>query len=277
MISPVRGAAIAIALAYGNFGCTIPSSLAPQIGGSMGMTHRGYLWNGEELAARGDGYAFLRDNGRHFALARFADAIAAAAVEVDREASPSTLVIGDLSAKHGGAIMPHLSHRNGRDADLVLFATTLDGAHVESPGFIHFGADGLALDPKSHRFLRFDVEREWLLVKTLIENPEARIQWMFCNHAIEALLIEWARARGEPDEIVWRAEQLLLEPHPGGAHDDHIHVRTACDANDIAAGCIPFGPERPWLSLAPPPRLPDDADLARALLEPLPASEASTN
>ena len=269
MISIARVAAIAIALACGNFGCTIPSSLTPQIGGSMGMTHRGYLWNGEELAARGPGYAFLRDNGRHVALARFADAITAAAVEVDREASPSTLIIGDLSARNGGASLPHLSHRNGRDADLVLFATTLDGAHVESPGFIHFEADGLARDEKNHRFLRVDVEREWLLVKTLIENPEARIQWIFCNHVIEALLVEWARARGEPDEIVWRAEQLMLEPHPGGAHDDHIHVRTACDAVDIVRGCIPFGPERPWLALAPLPRLDDDADLASALFEPL--------
>jgi penicillin-insensitive murein endopeptidase len=99
---------------------------------------------------------------------------------------------------------------------------------------------------------------------------------MFCNHVIEAMLIEWARARGEPDEIVWRAEQLLLEPHPGGAHDDHIHVRTACDAHDIAAGCVPFGPERPWLAFSPPPRLPDDTELARALLEPL-VTEQSTN
>jgi penicillin-insensitive murein endopeptidase len=275
MIFSARALAVSIALACGNFGCATPSSLMPQIGGSMGMTHRGYLWNGEELAARGNGYAFLRDNGRHFALPRFADAIANAAAEIDKERSPSTLVIGDFSAKHGGPILPHLSHRNGRDADLVLFATTLDGARIESPGFIHFGSDGLAFDPKSHRFLRFDVEREWLLVKILIEDPEARIQWMFCNHAVEALLIEWARARGEPDEIVWRAEQLLLEPHPGGAHDDHIHVRTACDSIDVVRGCIPFGPERPWLTLSPLPRLDDDADLARALFEPLPPIESA--
>ncbi len=266
------GAGFLALFAIGMLGCATPSSLSPNIGGSMGMTHRGYLWNGEELAAGGPGYAFLRDNGRHFALERFARAITSAAEEVDRERPPSTLVIGDLSAKNGGPIMPHLSHRNGRDADLVLYATTLDGAKIDSPGFIHFGPDGLAFDPKGHRFLRFDVEREWLLVKSLIENPEARIQWMFCNHAIEAMLIEWARARGEPDEIVWRAEQLLLEPHPGGAHDDHIHVRTACSTDDIVRGCIPFGPERPWLALPPPPRLPDDADLARELFETLPST-----
>jgi penicillin-insensitive murein DD-endopeptidase len=271
-----RGAVISAGFAIAAFACATPSSLSPQLGGSMGMTHRGYLWNGEELATRGSGYAFLRDNGRHFALSRFVRAITSAAEEVDRERSPSTLVIGDFSAKQGGPILPHLSHRNGRDADLVLYAQTLDGAKIESPGFIHFGPDGLAFDPKGHRFLRFDVEREWILVRSLIENPEARIQWMFCNHAIEAMLIEWARARGEPDEIVWRAEQLLLEPHPGGAHDDHIHVRTACDSADIVSGCVPFGPERPWLTLSAPPRLPDDTELARALLEPL-ATESSTN
>ncbi|MEO8876361.1 MAG: penicillin-insensitive murein endopeptidase [Polyangiaceae bacterium] len=268
MISKLRAVALLLG-ASAVFGCAGPSSLAPQIGGSIGMTHRGILEDGEELPKRGPGYAFLRDNGRHFALSRFARAIAAAAASVDRDRPPSTLVLGDISLKHGGAIMPHFSHRNGRDADLVLYATTLEGAPIESPGFIHFGPDGLAWDQKDHRFLRFDVEREWLLVKALIENPEARIQWLFCNHVIEALLVEWARARGEPDEIVWRAEQLLLEPHPGGAHDDHIHVRTTCDANDIVSGCTPFGPQRPWLALPAPPRLPDDTDLARQLFTPL--------
>ena len=239
------------------------------------MTHRGFLVGGSELPQHGPGYDFLRENGRHFALARFARALTNAAATVDHERPPSALLLGDLSLEHGGSIMPHFSHRNGRDADLVFYETTLEGAPVESPGFIHFGADGLAWDAKNHRFLRFDVAREWLLVKALVEDPEARIQWMFASHVIEAMLVEWARARGEPDEIVWRAEQLLLEPHPGGAHDDHIHVRSACDDTDIVSGCVPFGPERPWLALPAPPRLPSDEDLARALAIPLGATESA--
>ena len=254
-------------------GCArAPSPLYPTLAGSIGMPHRGVLTDSAEMPAEGPGYRFLRDNDRHHALPRFAAALTRAAARVEAERPGATLVIGDLSTAYGGRLMPHLSHRSGRDADLVLYALTAEGAPVPSPGFIHYGADGLAWDEASKRFYRLDVEREWLLVKELLEDPEARIQWVFVNHVVEALLVEWARARGEPTEIVWRAEQVMLEPHPGGAHDDHVHVRTACDEDDVAHGCEPSGPVRPWLALAPASTtsvLPSDADLARELLAPL--------
>ena len=40
------------------------------------------------------------------------------------------LTVGDLSARHGGKISSHSSHRSGRDADLLLYMTTLEGAPV---------------------------------------------------------------------------------------------------------------------------------------------------
>lgn len=261
--------ALAIALEISQIGCTLPSPLAPELTGSIGMTHRGMLENGQEIPAKGEGYVFLRDNGRHYATERFAAAIERAAKSVEEQRPGGTLVIGDVSAKHGGALLPHLSHRSGRDADLILYAETLEGVPVPAPGFVHYGADGLAWDEKNHRFLRFDVEREWLLVKALLEDPRARIQWMFANHVIEARLIEWARARGEPDETVWRAEQVMLEPHPGGPHDDHLHVRTACAADEIETGCVPYGPERPWLTVTIPKPVVDDTDLAKGLFFPV--------
>ena len=257
--------AIALFLPAFTIGCTIPSSLAPGLGGSIGMTHRGILVNGVEMPASGTGYRFLRTNGRHFGTARFVSVLTRAAARVEAERPDGILVLGDVSTKSGGPTLPHFSHRAGRDADLVRFAQTLEGAPVEAPGFIHYGPDGLAWDAAHHRFLRFDVEREWALVKALLDDPDGDVQWMFCNHAIEALLVEWARTKGEPDEVIWRAEQVLLEPHPGGAHDDHIHVRTACNANEVTAGCVPFGPERPWISTEPTSPLPPDADLAKAL------------
>lgn len=263
--------AIATALALTSLGCVVPSPLVPTLGGSIGMTHRGILIGGVEMPATGAGYRFLRANGRHFGTARFVSVLTRAASRVEAERPGGTLVLGDISTKNGGPTLPHFSHRAGRDADLILFAQTLEGAPVPAPGFLHYGPDGLAWDAAHHRFLRFDVEREWLLVKALLEGPDGDIQWMFCNHVIEAMLVEWARAKGEPDELVWRAEQVLLEPHPGGAHDDHIHVRTACDANEVVAGCVPFGPERPWISDAPARPLEDDADLAKALFLPVDA------
>ena len=253
-------------------GCLrVPSPLAPTVAGSIGMPHRGVLTNPAALAHEGDGWKLLRDNDRGYGLPRFVHAIERAASSVAAQRPGSTLVVGDLSAENGGSILPHFSHRNGRDADLVFFAMTVDGAPVESPGFIHYGADGLAWDERSGRFLRFDVEREWLLVKSLLEDDEARVQWMFISRAAEGMLLEWAHARGEPDETIARAQSVMAQPHPGGEHDDHIHVRTACSLDDLARGCEPSGPTRPWLAepAATPLEPAEVAELVVAILEPL--------
>src|SRR4051794_34573317 len=232
-------------------GCArAPSPLAPQFEGSIGMPHRGILTSAAELPDDGDGYKWLRHDDRHHGLPRFVQAIERAAAKVAHDRPGGWLAIGDLSVKGGGRLLPHLSHRTGRDADLLLYLTTVDGAPVESPGFIHVQADGLAWDEKGKRFLRFDVERTWLLVKTLVEDPEARIQWAFANHNVEALLLEWAGARGERADTIARAMDVMLEPHPGGPHDDHIHIRTACSPDEMAAGCEHNGPVRPWIEAA---------------------------
>lgn len=249
-----------------------PTPLAPRIQGSIGVPHRGMLTDAAELPRTGEGYVWLRDDDRHWGIPRFVAALERAAAAVARERPGAVLSVGDLSTRAGGRLLPHLSHRSGRDADLLLYVTTLEGAPVESPGFVHVGADGLAWDPKGNRFLRFDVERQWLLVKTLVEDPEARIQWVFASRNVEAMLIEWARARGEPAETIARAMEVMLQPQPGGVHDDHVHVRTACDPAELAAGCEHTGPRRPWIEALDAERAPvtdDDVALLEAIVRPL--------
>jgi penicillin-insensitive murein DD-endopeptidase len=250
-------------------GCArVPSPLAPSVAGSVGMPHLGVLTDAEELASEGKGWKLLRDNQRGFGLPRFVHALERVAEAVATARPGGTLVVGDLSARNGGAIMPHFSHRNGRDADLVFFAMTLDGIPIASPGFVHYGADGLAWDSDERRFLRLDVEREWLLVKTLLEDNDARVQWLFVSRPVEAMLLEWASAKDEPAETLMRAQTVMAQPHPGGEHDDHLHVRTACSEDEMAHGCETSGPVRAWL--APEPLLPLDTravgELVLALL-----------
>jgi penicillin-insensitive murein endopeptidase len=248
-----------------------PSPLAPENHGSVGLPHRGTLSGGSELPDVGLGFARLRKNERRFGTRTLVDTIERAAAVVARERPGSVLVIGDLSVAHGGHLLPHLSHRTGRDADLLLYVRTLDGAMVTSPGFVHFEADGLAWDAVHERFLRFDVEREWLLVKTLVEDDDARIQWIFLNHVLEPMLIEWARAKGEPAETIRRAEEVLLEPKPGGAHDDHTHIRVACSDDEVARGCERNGPERAWFPTDEGhARAPSTDELVREVSAPLP-------
>jgi len=269
-VGRIRAIGVAV-LAFAAVGCArAPSPLAPQFAGSIGMPHRGVLTSAIELPPEGEGYKWLRQDNRHYGIPRFVRAIERAAASVARARPGGILSVGDLSTRTGGQLLPHLSHRTGRDADLLLYMTTLEGAPVESPGFIPVGPDGLAWDEKNQRFLRFDVERTWLLVKALVEDPEARVQWVFAHRNVEALLLEYGRARGESGETLWRAMEVMRQPNPGGPHDDHVHVRTACTPEEIVAGCEHTGPRRPWIDAldgdAPEPD--PDVALLEAILRP---------
>ncbi len=154
--------------------------------------------------------------------------------------------------------------------DLLFYVATLDGAPVDSPGFVHFGADGLGQDEAHGRWLRLDVEREWLLVKALIDDPDARVEWLFVSDVVQAQLVEWALARDESTETIRRARDVMLQPKPGGIHDDHIHLRIACSPEETVGGCEPIGPRRPWLAYELAPLGERDEDLALALMRPAP-------
>jgi penicillin-insensitive murein endopeptidase len=234
--------------------------------GSYGTPNRGILVDGVVLEET-ESVRWLRNDDRHYALPRLAAAIQRAAAEVTMARPGPPLYVGDLSAVHGGSASGHRSHRSGVDADLLLFWTTLEGAPIPTPGFRHVGADGLAYD--GGRYIRLDVEREWLLVEALVRDPAARVQWIFASEVLEAMLLEWAQARGSDPEIVRRAQEVMLQPTGAAVHDDHIHVRTACDQDEIAEGCRLIGPERAWLR----ENVAEDSDatLVSAILEPLDA------
>jgi penicillin-insensitive murein endopeptidase len=245
-----------------------PSSLTPQWVGSIGAPSCGVLVGGTQVRAA-PGLKWLRVNDRHWGLARFAQAIERAAAFVERERPGGTLSVGDLSNPSGGGpALPHFSHRSGVDADLLFYVSTLDGAPVASPGFIHVGADGLARAPGDGRWLRLDVEREWLLIKALVEDPLARVEWIFVSDVVKAQLLQWARARGELTETLFRADVVMAQPSRGGVHDDHIHVRASCSPDELVAGCVATGPRRLWLEYERPTLDEDSEALAFSLFEP---------
>jgi penicillin-insensitive murein endopeptidase len=262
--------AIIAAGTLGVVGCArAPSPLTPAWHGSIGTPSRGVLVDGAELARDGEGLRWLRGNDRHWGSPRFTAAIERAAARVSRERPGVNLLAGDLSTRGGGGpLFPHFSHRSGLDADLLFYVTTLEGVAVDSPGFVHFGADGLARDEAHARWLRLDLDREWRLVRALLEDEDARVQWIFVSEVVQALLLEWALARGEPAEILRRAQIVMLQPNPGGVHDDHLHVRTSCSPDEMVAGCEPNGPRRGWLSYALNAPGEADGELALALLKP---------
>lgn len=256
-VSAARGFALVCALASGLGGCVdIPSPLAPQLGGSVGLPHHGVVTGAVAMPKKGPGYVLFRDDGVRYGVPRLVETVryAAAKVAEERPGSPP-LVIGDLSLQHGGPNERHRSHRSGRDVDLIYFVTTPEGAPVKSPGFIRFGADGLAESPTKGKYLRLDVARTWLLVKALITAPDSDVQWLFMSRPIEGLVTEHARALGEDPELVWYAETVMQQPSDSAVHDDHIHMRLACSPADAVAGCAggprwPFLPELPELEIS---------------------------
>lgn len=251
-------------------GCVrAPSPLTPAWRGAIGTPNHGVLTEPAEVPRDAPGLRWLREDDRHWATDRLAAGLTRATAAVEGQRPGAALYVGDASTRAGGGpLPPHLSHRSGVDIDLPFYVATLDGASVASPGFVHVGADGLARDEAHGRWLRLDVEREWLLVKELVEDPEARTQWLFVSDVVQALLLEWALARDEPLETIRRAQAAMLQPKPGGIHDDHIHLRVACSPEETATGCEGVGPRRWWLSYHLPPGDESDEELALALMAP---------
>ena len=250
-------------------GCfNTPTPLAPGLHGTVGVPNRGVLTESTELPVRGDGFMRYRPQSTHyFGRPRLVRALqGAAAFVAERAPGGAPLSIGDLSAKTGGRIPGHDSHRTGRDVDLLFLVTTPEGASIPSPGFVRFEGDGLARVTDTKDYVRLDVDREWLLLRSLLTSPEIGVQFMFVCHELEALLIDHARALGEPDALIWHAETVMLEPSDSLRHDDHVHLRIACSPEEVAAGCSGGGPRWQWL----PPDLPvreldasDWAEIAR--------------
>jgi penicillin-insensitive murein DD-endopeptidase len=243
-----RSAACLAALACaGCFGT--PTPLAPGMEGSVGWPHHGVQTGAVELPERGTGFARYRSHGTYYwGQPELIEGIQQAARRV-HEALPggAPLLVGDISARHGGKISRHYSHRSGRDVDLLWYVTTPDGASVRSPTFVRLGADGLGRVPNIGGFVRLDVPRQWELIKALLTSPHIDVQWLLASSTVEALVIDYGLARGDDPELIWRAQNVMLEPADSLPHDDHLHLRIACSPAQSARGCEGGGPYWNWL------------------------------
>ena len=252
----------------GGAGCmAMPSPLAPGQHGSLGTPTAGVLTEARELPPAGPGYAWFRSRPTHYGTSTLTDMIADAAAQACPSTEAPPLLVGDLSAAHGGRLPGHRSHRVGRDADLLFFYTTPAGVPVTAPGFVRVGADGLAFVPPEAggpTFVRFDVARAWSLVRALVTSEQGQVLWIFISRPVEALLIEYARAQHEEPYVLWQAESILQQPTDSLPHDDHMHLRVACSAAGLIAGCDDGGPLWPWRP--PPPALSLDDETLAALI-----------
>lgn len=254
---------------------------------SVGTHADGALRSPAALPQDGDGYtipARWRSRQSNYGTEELVGAVVRATRVVDRALPGGVAAIGDLSRRAGGHSVEHRSHQSGRDVDVFYYAIDEKGRPV-TPGeaMFRFNGDGravrwspprgMAAPNRSVPQYRFDAPRNWALVRALIMDPGAEVQWIFIQRQLAALLLHEAASRGEDPAVLARAAFILREPSDSEPHDDHMHVRLYCDAQDRSFGCVDKGPTRWWKKLwkymAPPfgrlPRRPDD--LTDVLLE----------
>ena len=267
-------------------GCAAPGFFVDDTSVSVGTFTRGFLWHGARLPPRGEGYVvppLWVARGASYGTDELVAAIRHVALRVHREYPGALLQIGDLSVKGGGDSVLHRSHQNGRDADLIYYAVGDDGRPAPpADSMPRYGGDlrarpplppmhGVVFGPFTPR--RFDVARNWALVRALLEEPRISVQYLFINEVLKQKLLEWARAHGEDPALVDRADALMHQPGDSAPHDDHLHLRIFCAQDDRAYGCSDRGPVRWWKKrwkyMAPdvlPVTLEQVAALIRAVL-----------
>jgi murein endopeptidase len=206
-----------------------PARPSTPAGQSVGTVWTGRLENATRLQL-GDG-AFLRRPQRTYGTRTTVEHVRRA-IRGTLATFPKThvLAIGDLSAKDGGWISEHSSHRSGRDVDLGLFYKQKPAGYPAS--FV--GATDANLDRAA----------TWTLIANLVATADldGGVQMIFLDFEVQGLIYKWAAANGVSTR---QLDRIFQYPHGRGAaaglvhhepnHDNHLHVRFRCAKTDT--GC----------------------------------------
>jgi penicillin-insensitive murein endopeptidase len=219
-----------------------PGLAALRYGRSIGSPTDGHLVGGSHL----DETAYLRVvpadavGDVRWGMGPLVDMIDRAARTVRRQYPDAITSVGHLSREGGGDIDQHRSHESGRDADVGFFVRTATGKPLLPSHFVAFGGDGTA---RTWPGAFFDDARNWALVASMIDDPEARVTHLFVAAPLRARLLSYAERIGAPSAVRVRAAELMQQPHGALPHDDHFHVRIGCPAHMSA--CIENPMARP--------------------------------
>jgi len=153
---------------------------------------------------------------------------------VARKFPGSVLELGELSRRDGGPIVSHLSHQNGRDADVGFYIVDLDGEPVRAPRFVRFDGSGAGRDDPT---VHFDEKRNWAFVRAILEDPHDDVRQIFIYAPLRARLLAYAAKVGAPRELRTKAAAAMMQPVNALPHDDHFHIRISCPADQVDLGC----------------------------------------
>jgi penicillin-insensitive murein endopeptidase len=242
-----RLAGLVLLLALGA-GCPAIGAVNDGSSLALGPLNRGKLVNGVRLPAKGDGWRIppvWSHRGNNFGTEELVGLVVRAARRVAAESPGSVLNVADLAAESGGKTPWHRTHQTGLDVDFHFFALDDKGQPAPIPRDMYrYGADGWTLPHRSAPRWQFDLERNWLLARAILEDPLVEVQYIFVSDVLKHMLLDHARAKGEPIGLIERATVLLHQPEGALPHDDHFHVRIYCPPSDRGLGCEDIGPLR---------------------------------
>ncbi len=220
---------------------------------SCGRVNRGGLAAAVALKDEGPGFVIpepWRSRGLRYGTEELVGMITRAAATVERVHPGARLGVADLSKQRGGSAPNHRSHQAGRDVDLIYYALDDEGKAVAPgacmPAYNHLRQASQCYYPDKREVAprRFDVKRNWALVKAMLGDEHARVRVIFMSLGVRRWLLEHAAGSGESRAIIRRAEKTLMRPPKGRAHTDHMHVRIACTRDDRHRGRCRNDPDR---------------------------------
>ncbi len=210
-----------------------PVEKAPKGPQSIGAPNAGKLGHGDKLTSNRS--LEVRGGGHAWGTPELVQVLKRAAAKVRKKHKGSVLFVGDLSAKHGGPLFGHNSHQSGRDADVGFYMKHDDGKQVNPHRFVPFGGDGRARDGA---IVRFDDERNWLFVESLITDPKVEVRYVFVSMGLRKRLLTYASQKKKVSQDLYtKAAAALMSPSDVDVHDDHFHVRIACPER-MQASCV---------------------------------------
>lgn len=229
-----------------------PLAASPSRSTSIGSPTAGHLEGGLALPLRAPGLLFLpsKDPGSRYGTVELVQGLVRAAAAVEAADPGAPLTVGDLAREGGGDISGHASHRSGRDVDVLFYLEHEDGRPFLPSKFIPLDPQGHGTDygdlsdPTDDVPVVLDVARTWSFVAALLDDEPAAVQKILIVEHLRARLLEHARRVSAPETIVRRFSEVTCQPR--FPHDDHMHIRVFCSAEDTAAGCEDTRPIFPW-------------------------------
>lgn len=166
---------------------------------------------------------------RTYGQASVIEALQRSCERVQKDHPEFRLAVQDISWPKGGPMLGHLSHRWGRDVDIVFIGRDRKGRI--SPSRPELGSP-LGMYRRNFNQegrwgqVRFDEELNWAFLMALRSNPSRPVEKVLVEPHIEARLLATGRRLGaSKSALQWASNKLRFAGHNAADHEDHMHVR----------------------------------------------------